>query len=422
MFPKGKLVESRREEAVKDTKKLLDDREGQIFQATFEEDGMYAMVDVLEYDETQQHWIINEVKGTSSNEVKNLVHIQDIELNKEFRKDRKINPKKLLKISDITETVKGLEDEINEQILDRKRLMEKTAEPAPCDCLYKSRVNHCPAFAYLYPDVPDYSVHDIVRIGSSLKSLEGLVEAGNISFNDVPAEFKLSKYQRNYVDVEQGKISIIDPVEIKQQFSGLQYPIYFLDYETYPTAVPVYDGCAPYQQVPFQYSLHVLSAPGAELTHHEYIHTDENSHPMRALADSLTKVIGDSGSIIVWNKKFESKCNEDIAELIPEYAEIFHGCNKRIYDLMNIFSKHHYYHHDFRGSFSIKAVLPVLVPELTYKNLNIQDGGMVMNGWKKMMFDMEDAGEKEVMTEDLLRYCELDTLAMVKIFEVVGKL
>jgi hypothetical protein len=440
LFPKGLLVESREDAAVKETKELLDAKEKTIFQATFSSENLYAMVDILEWDNKNQYWIINEVKGTSSKEKKNEKHLRDatfqyillkkagfkvgkvnlIELNKEFRKDGEIIARKLLETTDITDTVKDLEGETNLMIEDMKRLMEREKEAMPCDCIYESRSNHCAAFKHLHPDVPDYSVHDIVRIGSSKKRLEGLIEGGFISLDEVPEDFDLTKLQRNHVNVEQSKTPIINNPEINIILDELVYPLYFLDYETIPTAVPIYDGCCPYQQVPFQYSLHIQKEPNGALEHHEYIHTDKDTHPMIALAESLMKVIeNDDGSIVVWNKKFEGKCHEDIAELLPEYAEIFHGYNQRIFDLMDIFSKHHYLHHDFRGSFSIKAVLPVLVPELSYKDLNIRDGAMAMQGWKKMMFEVDDQKKKDQIKNDLLKYCELDTLAMVEIYKAL---
>ena len=123
--------------------------------------------------------------------------------------------------------------------------------------------------------------------------------------------------------------------------------------------------------------------------------------------------------MIVWNKKFEGKCHQDIAELMPEYEDIFLGYNQRFFDLMEIFSKQLYLHPDFRGGFSIKNVLPVLVPELSYKELNVRDGSMAMTGWKTMMFEMKNQQDKDQMKQDLLIYCKLDTLAMVKIFEVL---
>ncbi|MBT6069003.1 DUF2779 domain-containing protein [Candidatus Peregrinibacteria bacterium] len=443
LFSNGVLVESREEVAVADTEEFLSAGKKVIFQASFQTSGLYAMVDILQWDEDGGYWIINEVKATSAKDKKDKKHVYDaafqyillkmaglnvgkvnlVELNKEFRKNGEIDVRELIEFTDITEKVKELEEEINEKIVHMKTLLDEEKEPLPCECLYKSRGNHCPAFGYLYPDVPDYSVHDIVRIGSSKKKLEGLVEGGYIAFEDVPEDFKLSPYQRNHVNVTQTKGSIIHAKIIKKQLDDLVYPLYFLDYETCPTAVPIYDGCKPYQQVPFQYSLHVLEAPNVDLEHYEFLYTGELKHPMKALAESLMKVIGDMGSIIVWNDSFEGKCHRDIAELMPEYEDVFLGYNKRFYDLMEIFQKNLYVHHDFKGSYSIKAVLPVLVPGLTYDNLNIRDGAMAMTAWKTMMFEMEgDAKGGEAIAEDLLRYCELDTLAMVRIFEVLGKL
>jgi len=442
LFPSGILVESRQSQAVVDTKQFLDEGKKVIFQATFEVEGLYVIVDVLEWDEESQYWIINEVKGSTGKEKKKNKHLYDvsfqyivmqtvgykigkvnlIELDKEFVKQGKIIPAKLLQTTDITEGVKELESEIKLMIDDMKRLLEKEREPMPCDCVYESRANHCPAFNYLYPEIPDYSVHDIVRIGLSKKKLEALIESDYCLIEDVPEDFKLSKYQRNHVDVTQTKIPIIKTTEIKNELEKLEYPLYFLDYETFPTAIPIYDGCKPYQQVPFQYSLHIQKEPYSELEHYEFLETDEKSHPMKALALSLMERMGREGSIIVWNKKFEGKCHEDIAELIPEYAEVFHNYNQRLFDLMEIFSKNLYTHHDFRGSYSIKKVLSVLVPELSYKGLNVSDGSMAMNAWKIMMFETEEQKDKDNIKDDLLKYCELDTLAMVRIFEALEKL
>lgn len=442
LFRQGVLVEGVQNTATRNTQELLRAGVKTIFQATFEADNLYAMVDILEWDEANQYWIINEVKATTGKEKKNDQHLYDaafqyilmkmagyhvgrvnlIELNKEFLKKGEINVRDLLQKTDITDQVIELESEINLMIPDMKRILENDREPLPCECVYKSRINHCPAFKYLYPDIPDYSVHDIVRIGLSKKSLEALVEGGYYSIEEVPKDFKLSKYQKNHVEVTQRKTPIIQHSEILEMLNGLTYPLYFLDYETYPTAVPIYDGCSPYQQVPFQYSLHILKDTNGELEHHQFLHAECKSHPMIALADALAKIIDKEGSIIVWNKKFEGKCHEDIAKLIPQHADIFYAYNQRLFDLMEIFSKNHYVHPDFRGGYSIKDVLPVLVPEMSYKTLNIRDGSMAMKGWKTMMFEMTDQKDKDQMNHDLLKYCELDTLAMVKIFEVLRKL
>ncbi|MBU2523722.1 DUF2779 domain-containing protein, partial [Patescibacteria group bacterium] len=138
--------------------------------------------------------------------------------------------------------------------------------------------------------------------------------------------------------------------------------------------------------------------------------------------ESLKKVIGSKGSIIVWNKKFEKKCNENIGEVFPEYAEEMAKINERLFDLMDIFQKNLYVHKDFKGKYSIKKVLPVLDPELSYKELNIQDGSMAMNSWKKLVFETANEAEKEQIKKDMLEYCKLDTWAMVRIYEALKRL
>lgn len=441
LFPTGKLVETRKEQAAEDTKKLLDDGEKVIFQATFLVDDLYVMVDVLEWDEENNYWVINEVKGSSSQQVKKDVHVNDatfqkivleraeysvgkvnlIELNKEFRKDGDIVPSLLLEKTDISEEVSALQPNTEIQIDDAKRFLSREEEPQVCDCIYKSRSNHCPSFSYSHPEVPDYSVHDIVRIGSSKKKLREIIDNDWIKIEDIPLDFKLSPNQTNHVHTTITGDTIIKEDKIKEELAKLEYPLYFLDYETFPKAVPVFDGCYPYQQVPFQYSLHVQNEPGGELIHKEFLHT-ELSCPMERLASQMREDIGDTGSVIVWNKKFEGKCDEDLAEAIPELSEFLLGINTRFFDLMEIFSKQLYVHKDFKGSFSIKYVLPVLAPGFSYSELNVRDGGMAMTAWKEMIFDGKSEDEQKQIAKDLLSYCELDTLAMVKILESLGKL
>ncbi|MFC1616579.1 DUF2779 domain-containing protein [Patescibacteria group bacterium] len=445
LFPGGVLVESRQEKAVEDTKKLIDEGKKVIFQATFEADGLYVMVDMLEWDESNQYWIINEAKGSTCDkegESKNKkLHLYDaafqyivlqlagfkvgkvnlLELNKEYAKKGEINPVQLITKTDITEKTHELEPEINENITGMRILMDQDSEPQPCDCIYKSRANHCPAFSYLYPDMPKYSVHDIALIGLSPKRLEGMVEGGYLSIYDVPEDFELSKNQRSHVDVTQTEITTNKSAEIKNLLDEMEYPFYYLDYETYPTAVPIYEGCRPYMQIPFQYSLHIQREPGGEHEHVEFLAEDGNTNPMKPLTESLKEVIGDEGSIIVWNKKFEKKCNENIGEVFPEYAEEMQKINERLFDLMDIFQKNLYVHKDFKGKYSIKKVLPVLDPKLSYKDLNISDGSMAMNSWKKMVFETESEVEKEQIKKDMLEYCKMDTWAMVRIYEELLK-
>ncbi len=341
-----------------------------------------------------------------------------IEINKEFRKDGDIVPKLLLEKTDITEKVEELQPNIEIQIEDARRFLDREEEPRVCNCIYKSRNNHCPSFSYSHPEVPDYSVHDIVRIGSSKKKLKEMVDNNWLHIEDIPLEYKLSPTQTNHVHTTITGDTIIKEDKIREELSKLEYPLYFLDYETFPKAVPVFDDCYPYQQVPFQYSLHILNATGEELIHKEFLQT-QFENPMSNLAHRLREDIGDRGSVIVWNKKFEGKCNEDLAGAIPELSDFILGINQRFFDLMEIFSKQYYVHQDFKGSYSIKNILPVLAPGFSYEGLNIRDGGMALTGWKEMIFDGKTSEEQAEIASNLLDYCELDTLSMVKILEAL---
>ena len=153
---------------------------------------------------------------------------------------------------------------------------------------------------------------------------------------------------------------------IESRLAELEYPLYFLDYETYPAAIPVFDGCYPFQQVPFQYSLHVQKDSSAPIEHKEFLHIDD-SNPIMNLTHQLRKDMGNIGSVIVWNKSFEGKCNSDMAEQVPELSDFLLGINTRFFDLEEVFKKQMYVDKGFLGRTSIKNVLPILVPNLTYK-------------------------------------------------------
>jgi hypothetical protein len=202
---------------------------------------------------------------------------------------------------------------------------------------------------------------------------------------------------------------------IKQFLDGLQYPLYFLDYETLMSLIPYFDGLRPYQQVPFQYSLHILQSPDAELEWREYLHRD-NSDPARPLTEQLIKDIGDSGTVLVWYEGFEKARNSELGDMLPEYKDAMEAINNRVVDLMVPFKNKWYDDPRFEGSASIKQVLPVICPELSYKDLGIQEGGSAQRLWMEAVLDNKRADQKDQILADLIEYCKLDTLAMVEIF------
>ena len=210
---------------------------------------------------------------------------------------------------------------------------------------------------------------------------------------------------------------LTDRPAIRKELEGLEYPLYFLDFETYATAIPLYAGYKPYQQVVFQYSLHVMDE-GGKLKHHELLLTGEEDPGPQLAADLLEKV-GDEGSIIVWNKGFEMGKNKEMAERYPSCREGLLRANERVYDLMEIFSKGLYVDSGFKGSASLKAVLPVFVPEFknAYEDLTISGGTQALLTWGDILNGNIPAELVPQVEIDLLAYCELDTLAMVRIWE-----
>ena len=212
----------------------------------------------------------------------------------------------------------------------------------------------------------------------------------------------------------------VDHEAIRGELKGLHYPLYFLDYETYSSPIPMFDGTKPWQQVPFQYSLYIRKSKDATLAHKEFIAT-ENKNPIADLAQQLEKDIGDTGSVVVWNATFEATRNKEIAKAYPDYASCMESVNARMFDLMVIFRKKLYTQHKFHRSYSIKNILPVLVPELSYKELAIQEGGTASVSWPILIDEKTPAAEKDELKKNMLLYCDLDTMAMVRILENLEK-
>jgi hypothetical protein len=192
---------------------------------------------------------------------------------------------------------------------------------------------------------------------------------------------------------------------------------HFLDYETYASAIPITDGVRPQAPLPFQFSLHVLAESG-ELSHHDYL-ADHAERPL-ALIEHLERTISPQGSIVVWNRTFENTQNKSMAADYPEKADFLLGLVDRTVDLMDVFVTG-YVDIRFGGSTSIKKVLPVLVPDLSYEGMAVADGTAAMDTWAKMLA-AQDLETRTKLKQGLLDYCKLDSLAMVRIFEFVQRL
>ena len=435
LFPEARMVEARFDEARQETESLIKKGVKTIFQATvFTDKRLLAKADVVVFDPKTKSWSLHEVKSTTEVK-KDRHHIEDVAfqkaafedagykigktyliyLNKDYARRGELKPGELFTREDISDRVDKILPDIRAMAYDALESLKTPEEPKGCSCKLKSRSKHCPTFAYLNPDIPEYSVFDIARMQG--KKLGLLIDDEIYNVHEVPDDIKLSTIQRNQVTVAKTKEPIVDRAAIAEMLDELQFPLHFLDYEAIATALPLYGGAKPYQQIPFQYSLHVLREAGAKLVHYQFLDQLGKDLPIEQLLKSLAGVAGDSGSVIVWHKSFEISRNTEMAKIFPAYSEFLKSLNDRVFDLKDIFAKQHYVHHGFGGSNSIKTVLPVLVPKFSYKGLDIQGGDVAAIRWYDAITGAVNAAQAEKTFSALLEYCRLDTLAMVKIYE-----
>jgi hypothetical protein len=210
--------------------------------------------------------------------------------------------------------------------------------------------------------------------------------------------------------------NVVNTAAVSKFLDALWYPLCFLDFETtYMTPVPLFNGTGPYQQVPFQYSLHILEKPGAELRHNDFL-APVGENPQIPFLQNLLAAIPQDACILTWNQAFEKGRLKELADYSPDHRQEIATIIKNIRDLMAPFKRKDIYHWQFAGSYSIKAVLPALVPELSYKELAVSNGEIAANTWLRMHQE-SDEGQIAELRQQLLVYCHLDTLAMVRIME-----
>lgn len=432
LFPSGVELKGNKDSLISQTKKGLEEHQT-MFQATFETDnGLFAKVDILSFNTEENGWNLYEIKASSS--VKTDLqhnHIKDITfqtivakqsgvpiansyiiyINKDYCRHGDIEPEKLFVIENVTEEVEKNKKNVLVEIESALELLNKdTISMERCDCIYRSHGQRCDSFEIFNKDVPPYSVHHIVRG----KKLEELIDSNIFDIADIPDDFKLTEKQSEKVTLQKTGRPMIDVESINETLSDFTFPLYFLDYETFGKPYPILDGYMTNQQIVFQYSLHVVQEDGS-VEHFKYLANDFET-ATKGLLESLSSNIGPVGTILVWNQSFEKGRNDELARIHPEYAGFLGDINSRIYDLMLVFKKD-YLHPDFQGSASIKKVLPVLIPDLSYKSLDIQDGTMALSEWERSVTQSMPREEKEEIRKNLLKYCELDTLAMVEIYK-----
>lgn len=344
-----------------------------------------------------------------------------IHVNSEYVRSGDIDINKITAISDITEKVKARKEETKVNIKNALQVAASSKIPDISPSLAKG--NSFGEWLNIYrtlTTVDPESIYDLFMVNAAkIGELEKLKIKKLIDIHD--RFFSLTDKQKLQILATKQNRKIIDKKKIGKFIKKLVFPLYFLDYETLSSVIPYFDGLTPYQQIPFQYSLHVMDKPDEEIKHYMYLHK-ENSNPAKALSESIKLNISTKGSVIVWSESFEKNCNKSLGKLLPEFEQFYEELNERIIDLMIPFSCNWYVHKDFGGSASLKKVLPVLVTELSYKELGIHEGDAAKRLWMEAFLDGKRESSKDQILNDLEEYCKLDTLAMVEIYKQLLKI
>lgn len=415
------------------TKKVLEKGTTTMFQAAFAtDDGVFARVDVIQKKDDGT-WKIFEVKSSTDVKTdKKHNHLKDaafqkyvmentghkvsevhiIHLNKEYVRDGDIDPEQLLKIVDVTERVDELYEQVGLEIQEAvKFLAQEMIGETACSCIYNTRSNHCDTFEYFNKGMPEHSIYQIGRI--SKQKIVRMVDNFILDMRQVGEDFECNEKQCLQIESAKKEDAIVEHDTIGEKLGALQFPLHFIDYETYASAVPRIDGLSPHEHVPFQVSIHTLHQDG-RLEHFEYL-ADKLELPEK-LIKYMKDSTGREGTFISWHAGFEQSRNRDMIKKYPEHRDYLLYQNENMFDLETIFMLD-YVDYRFKGSTSIKNVLPVLLPNLSYKNLEVQNGTMALDLWGRLAMDPDfPEQDKEKTRKDLLAYCELDTFAMVEIY------
>lgn len=435
IFPDGVLVnESDDIKNSKKTKELMESKNVNIiFQATFVYENAIAKADIIV--RSNDGWNLIEVKSkcypvTKKKDLENLINdvsyttmmmslsgvkINKIELyliSKKFRSG--MNSSELFHREDCTsqviETKNTLLKEIN-SILNSTGLREKPDPKLILECknceFYKKyclgkKLNH-PIIEL--PWISKKKFNDL--IGQSVKLIK-----------DIPKDFKLTENQKKVREGIKNKKPYINKDCIKKYLSHINYPVYYLDFETASSAIPIFSDIGPYEEIVTQYSIHKKSHAKGRLEHFEYISEHGFYEPIK-LIECLLKHIGHEGSVLVYHQAAEKKFINNLSKREPDFNSELDNLIDRIVDLEKIIQDS-YYHPEFNGSYSIKNTLPILVPDVNYNELDIQDGETAKCIFVKLARNKFERSEAESIRKALLEYCKQDTFAMVKIHEYLS--
>ena len=408
------------------TKQLIDSGAQVIYEASFSFSAIFVKVDILVRDGAA--WQIHEVKmGTGVKEV-NLddVAVQHYVLNgcglsvsksflvhidNSYVRQGAIEVDKLFASEDISRKVAARQQSLPEIVAELRETMRENDQPdidigPHCNDPYE-----CDFIPYCWQQIPEDSIFDLR--GAGINKFD-YYHQGIVKLEDLTLD-KLNAAQRQQTEATLNRQDSSNPQQVKSFLKTLWYPLCHLDFETFNTPIPKFDGTRPYQQVPFQFSLHIQQQVGDEPQHFEYL-APPGVDPRRELIELLLAVIPAEACVLTYNQAFEKGVMRNLAELFPDLAEAIEVRLANVRDLMVPFRRRDVYRWQMRGSYSIKEVLPAMVPELSYAGLEITDGMAAMQAYHEMCA-LEPGDELDKLRQAMLEYCRLDTLAMVRILE-----
>jgi hypothetical protein len=418
--------------AVDKTTELIAGGETVIYEAAFVFDEVLVIADILVKDDTG--WKIFEVKSSTKISdtylsdaaiqyyvISNCIKVEDISIvyiNNEYVRKGEINVRKLFKTESVKKEALDQQNSIKSELIRLKIVLAQKEIPDikigpqctdPYDCSF---------MGLCWKDVPDYSIFNIGGLRGDKKF--DLFERGHIKLEDVPEDYPLSPGQKMQVDSHKENKTIINQAAIQKFLAGIKYPIWFMDFETFMPAVPKFDGTRPYQQIPFQYSVHFQKSRKSRVEHFEFL-AESSGDPRLTFIENLVEHTKGEGFVLVYNQTFETTRLKELAWDFHLYEQDLNNIKNRIVDLMEPFRKKYYYTPAMLGSYSIKSVLPALVPNLSYKEMEIADGGAASSAFESL-YDEKDPIRIKSVRENLLKYCALDTLAMVEVFKFLSSL
>ena len=416
---------------IDDTRKIINNnKKCYIAEASFCYKDNFCSIDVLEKD--FDTYSIYEVKSGTSldidyiNDVSyqyyvlkslgysiNKVYV--LTINNKYERGDELEVDKLFTFNDVTNEVEDNYSIVENNIKDINNNIDNVDEDSSLININCISSELCPFFSYCTRNIEKpnvFSIHNLRK-----KKMIEYYNEGIITFKDLVKKEENPKYLEQIEYELYNKKEKIEKDNIKEFLDTLSYPMYFLDFETYQQVIPLYKGIHPYEQIPFQYSLHYIEKKDGEVLHKEFL-AQEGVDPRRSISEALVRDIPLDVCVIAYNMSFEKKVLVNLSKLFPEYREHLLNISNNLKDLEIPFDKRYYYNRLMMGKSSIKYVLPALFPDdesLNYHNLEgVHNGSEAMNAF----CNLEKLSEEERLKvrEELLKYCYLDTYAMVKIY------